>query len=318
MARLGTALTLLLAGCGTSHPVGGDAEVRTGDADTPSGTCPSGVGGPSGAALGASPSGEGPWDATISGVDETGVELGLSDGELIRFQWEGTSLDELSPGQAATLRREERWTVLEAGGVSLWALQAYGFVGGDLIGASLAVEGGPGSMFLTEDCTLRDGTGGGCGEPPRLAQIYALDVEGDRLRAGESRRADGYEVWFGGAAQYPGYGSDMCVVEAAFIASVALKVTGGAGRSCEDIEAEYDGLIGDHRGCDSAADCQTVFGHCGVGLGGCYYSMNADLSAAMGVLADEYAAAGCTRAVCDCPAPPETHFCNMGQCDFGP
>ena len=47
--------------------------------------------------------------------------------------------------------------------------------------------------------------------------------------------------------------------------------------SCQDIESDYEQFfIGDYAQCEYNNDCVAIWGDCGVGLGGCHYSINPD------------------------------------------
>ena len=89
------------------------------------------------------------------------------------------------------------------------------------------------------------------------------------------------------------------------------------GPSCGDIEASYEDLVGGAQGCEADEDCRIVSGQCGVGLGGCYESVNASLvDGELEALGRVYSGQGCTMGVCDCDiAPPAA--CKEGVCDFG-
>ena len=87
-------------------------------------------------------------------------------------------------------------------------------------------------------------------------------------------------------------------------------------RSCDEIEAAYEGAIAANNSCAEDADCAIVGGQCGVGLGGCYESVSVDFSAEhLRALGQEFQASGCTNGVCDC-APPPLAVCDDGVCGF--
>jgi hypothetical protein len=89
---------------------------------------------------------------------------------------------------------------------------------------------------------------------------------------------------------------------------------GDGGRTCATIQAEYDAIVA-RRGCVEMNDCRIVGGHCYVGLGGCWYAVNATvMQADLDALGNEYSALGCTTAVCDCAPSPAGAICNMGIC----
>lgn len=325
-ARLGTLLCALsLLACSESHRSVEDAGVEDARAGEDSGTIEPGTCSAeqrAGATLdlprvgldGAA--GSGPWSATISNVAADGVDLVLADGTAARFRWTGTSLAGLSAGMSATLRRDPWWTVLEAGGVRLHAMSAMAFTGYDLVGAPIAIAGAP-ALTLVEACAFREGEGA-CDQPAAPVTIYALDVGGAaRLGRGEQASGPGYEVSFGGAVQLPGYGSPSCVLEAAFGASIALRVDETSTETCEGIEGEYRRVVDENASCSADSECMVLGGQCGVGLGGCYEAASADVSDELEELGRRYAALGCTSGVCDCAGPPLV-ACDVGRCTFAP
>jgi hypothetical protein len=86
--------------------------------------------------------------------------------------------------------------------------------------------------------------------------------------------------------------------------------------SCARIEAEYTRLT-TQVSCAANTDCHLVFGHCGVGLGGCHYPVKTGVSQAqLESLAAQWTALGCDagRPVCRCAAPPDTVRCDSGSC----
>ena len=88
----------------------------------------------------------------------------------------------------------------------------------------------------------------------------------------------------------------------------------GVQRSCDDIDAAYEEYAS-RNACDSDADCSFVFGHCGVGIGGCFYGMNRSWPAAgLQTLANEWVRAGCDAPVCECPEVPANTTCVNGAC----
>lgn len=86
---------------------------------------------------------------------------------------------------------------------------------------------------------------------------------------------------------------------------------------CEVIEAEYAELV-EPPSCDEPTDCELLYGQCGVGLGGCYeLGDGTTTQAELDALGQDYADAGCTGAVCDCPEAPAVD-CVDGTCAFVP
>ena len=89
-------------------------------------------------------------------------------------------------------------------------------------------------------------------------------------------------------------------------------------RDCAAIQAEYDALV-TSTACEEAAQCQIVDGHCAVGLGGCWYTVNVNvMQGELDALAAEYVALGCTTGVCRCLPPPASAACDQAMCVPGP
>lgn len=332
MARYGTTLPALFVAlaCGPSPPAGGDSgpvedagvpDASVGsDADIAEGTCTPAqraralLDGPNLGAAGLS--GAGPWSGTIAGVDESGVDLALADGTSVRFAWTGTSLAGLSAGMHATLRHDPYWTVLETDAVALHAMRVFRFVGSGIVGVPHVIAGAP-LLTLVEACWFPE-HGTACGEPTTgPVVVYDLDVGGTRLAADESTSGIGYEVHFGGSAQFPGYDTEECIVEAAFAAWIAVRVERPDFESCEEVEAAYERVLEQSAACDDDGDCTVVAGQCSAGLGGCYEAANRDVSDELEELGRAYAGLGCPSAVCDCAEPPTT-VCAAGRCALVP
>jgi hypothetical protein len=88
----------------------------------------------------------------------------------------------------------------------------------------------------------------------------------------------------------------------------------GRSRSCEEIRAVYEEYAS-RDACMDASDCRLTFGHCSVGLGGCYYFMNRQWpEGGLDTLAAEFGAQACPAAVCSCAAAPASIACIDGHC----
>jgi hypothetical protein len=86
--------------------------------------------------------------------------------------------------------------------------------------------------------------------------------------------------------------------------------------SCDDIEGEYQTTVLAAQRCTAPGLCHVLLGHCGVGLGGCYYGANTDLTQEiLDAIAARWVSAGCMEgaAVCGCSAPPSVR-CDSGGC----
>lgn len=303
---------------GTAHDGGaGDDAATSSDGGVVEGTCTGEAGWPSGhlgtrELLGL---GEGPWTATVIAVDTSGVELAI-DGSTRRFTWPGADLASLSPGMEVELSQTPHgsglysWTRLVTPHATLHALHAVGFVTPhDLVEMPITVEGAPPSM-LSPECTLVDDINL-CDPMPVV--LYALDVGDARLREDESVSGPGYAIHYGGAAYFAGDPANTC--EGAFVASLGVRVdrVTEPPETCASIEARYAQVLEEKAACDQPTDCRITSGHCGVGLGGCWYAVSGDVSE-LDALAERYRDLGCTSAVCRCAPPPESASCVAGRC----
>lgn len=335
-ARLGSlSCALALIACGGSHGPGGDLDAGEGldgglphdggaaiDAGTApdggplEGTCTGEERWPAGAHFGAaelSGVGEGPWVATISAVGPAGIDL-MVEGRLERFGWPAGGLDGLSAGMQVELSSALHRSSLVAPTFALHAVHAahVGTPPHEVFATPIEVEGAP-AMSLMADCTFPY-PDAPCGD--ELATAYTLEVDGVPLRAGQSASGPGYAIHFGGAATYPGHhgaGTDSCIVEAAFAASLGVRVDRAEEESCASIEARYAQILEDKASCEQPTDCRITSGHCGAGLGGCWYAVSGDVSE-LDELADRYRDLGCTSVVCRCTLPPESASCVAGRC----
>ena len=89
-------------------------------------------------------------------------------------------------------------------------------------------------------------------------------------------------------------------------------------RTCVAIEAEYLGLIGSVARCNESGVCHLLRGHCGAGLGGCYYATSPELAqTTLDDLSLEWVGNGCSegRPICRCAAPPPVG-CTGGLCEL--
>ncbi len=87
--------------------------------------------------------------------------------------------------------------------------------------------------------------------------------------------------------------------------------------SCSEIEIQYNQLhSGDYTTCVSDSDCNAIWGDCGVGLGGCHYSVNNLYNEeSSDLLVEQWIDNNCESGVCDCFDLPNA-ICNQGTCDL--
>ena len=94
--------------------------------------------------------------------------------------------------------------------------------------------------------------------------------------------------------------------------------------SCRDVERVYEALTGPAgSACRPEIGCHILFGHCGVGLGGCYYAVSRTVRQEhLDALSERYieldGLATCASGVCRCARPPERAVCIDGECQFDP
>ena len=87
--------------------------------------------------------------------------------------------------------------------------------------------------------------------------------------------------------------------------------------TCDEIEDLYSLYHeGEYLDCNFDQDCFIEQGHCSVGLGGCYYSVNSTYeSDLVSSLVEDWINEDCIEGVCDCFNEPYP-ICNNGTCDF--
>lgn len=91
--------------------------------------------------------------------------------------------------------------------------------------------------------------------------------------------------------------------------------------TCDEIYEYYEILHGDdYSYCDTDNNCETVWGDCGVGLGGCYYAININdyPDENINYLVDMWNNNDCMEWVCDCMSMPysqcQNNSCTLTQC----
>ena len=83
---------------------------------------------------------------------------------------------------------------------------------------------------------------------------------------------------------------------------------------CQETEDTYESLVSMTQ-CDGPLDCHILDGHCGQGLGGCFYAVNISVTAdQLNAVAQDWQANDCMGPVCACAAPPTDVDCIDEQC----
>ena len=87
--------------------------------------------------------------------------------------------------------------------------------------------------------------------------------------------------------------------------------------SCADLETSYNDLINNNRECEYDNDCLSIWGDCGVGLGGCHYSINqeSDIQEELNEFVNLWVENDCIDGVCDCLDIPNS-ICSDNLCEL--
>lgn len=111
-----------------------------------------------------------------------------------------------------------------------------------------------------------------------------------------------------------------CVPPPSKVACVAGECKPDTGvTTCSEIRSQYNQQIQNNTSCSLDSDCQVLNGHCGVGLGGCYYAVNTSISQKdLNALRDQWTQQKCSGPVCRCTAPPSGAKCDAGVCKTTP
>ncbi|TNE46952.1 MAG: hypothetical protein EP343_21775 [Deltaproteobacteria bacterium] len=89
----------------------------------------------------------------------------------------------------------------------------------------------------------------------------------------------------------------------------------GKPNSCDSVRNAYNSLVQNNRSCQADSECHILTGHCGVGLGGCYYATNVNLKQSqLDQLRTQWSNQQCSGPVCRCAAPPQGAKCSSGVC----
>jgi len=160
-----------------------------------------------------SPSG----NAKVVQVAADSLELASSSASL-KFKWVGPDLTgHFSQGEPVVVGRKDGWDYV-AGLSSLAVTRSdFGFVAPQQI-PPIPMLAGPHLAYGTE-CTFKESTGG-CGQPPGTVKLLTVDATTGAgvvpAGQGETSKIIDWQIHNDGSAQYPGYGSKSCVVEAGF------------------------------------------------------------------------------------------------------
>jgi hypothetical protein len=95
---------------------------------------------------------------------------------------------------------------------------------------------------------------------------------------------------------------------------------GGGAQTCASIDAAYQALVSaTNETCNDPNECQVLMGHCAIGIGGCWYTLNGSVTQAqLDALALQWQMLGCMGPVCLCLPPPSSAVCDQGSCVPGP
>lgn len=153
---------------------------------------------------------------TVLSVAPTSLET--SGGTLA---WVGPDLTtKFSVGESVVVATQDGWDYVEGQTNVACAYYDFGFVTELDIPDPPPV--GPSLVYATQ-CTFEESPGG-CGRPPGTGQVYAVEATTGGgplvIQVGETKSLVGWEITNVGNGQYPGYGSEDCIVEAAFTGAI--------------------------------------------------------------------------------------------------
>jgi hypothetical protein len=153
---------------------------------------------------------------TVIGVTPTSLET--TAGTLL---WSGPDLTaKFAVGESVMVGLKDGWHYVEGVSNVAATYRDFGFV--TELDIPDPPPAGPSLVYATQ-CTFEESPGG-CGGPPGTGQVYAIEATTGAgpvvIQVGETKSLVGWEITNVGNGQYPGYGSEDCIVEAAFAGSI--------------------------------------------------------------------------------------------------
>ncbi|MCA9593413.1 MAG: hypothetical protein KC776_08880 [Myxococcales bacterium] len=161
----------------------------------------------------------------IQNVSSSALEISFGTvSTLLVFKWVGPDLsDKFTKGEGVGFGEQNGWSYVAGSAWVAAARRDFGFVAQSI--PDLPYYPAPQLSYGTE-CTFKEG-GGGCGQPGGTISLLSVDASTGAgvVSAGQGQTIDllGWQIHNANSAQYPGYGSENCVVEAGF-ASVITAV----------------------------------------------------------------------------------------------
>lgn len=86
---------------------------------------------------------------------------------------------------------------------------------------------------------------------------------------------------------------------------------------CLQLSHQYDGLIEANRQCKTYQECKVFRGHCGIGIGSCYFAAHESFKLeSLEQIVTELHKNDCGTAVCKCAREPKVICDKNNRCDF--
>ncbi len=157
-------------------------------------------------------------NAAVAKVSVNALLLKNNSGVAVQFKWVGPDLTgHFTQGEPVVVGRKDGWDYV--GGLSTLAVARsdFGFVAPQEI-PPIPMAAGPQLTYGTQ-CTFTEASGG-CGQPPGTVKLLTVDATTGAgiVSAGQNKTIQfmAWQIHNDRSAQYPGYSSNNCVVEAGF------------------------------------------------------------------------------------------------------
>lgn len=166
-----------------------------------------------------------PGGAVVTNVTAKGIELSLgADGSPLLFKWVGPDLtSKFKKGESVGFGEQDQWSYVSGDAWTAVAFRDFGFVAPQEIPPM--PNYGPHLSYGVE-CTFMEG-GGACGQPPAAVTLLSVDATTGAgvvsIGQGKTGELVSWQIYNANSAQFPGYSSNDCVLEAGF-ASVITAV----------------------------------------------------------------------------------------------
>jgi hypothetical protein len=164
----------------------------------------------------------GPGTAAVQAIDPDGIDLSLGPGApLLRFRWIGPDLGAaFTKGEIVKIGVSAGWHLVTGEKARAATITEESFVSPELLPE--IPDGGPAIGFSTQ-CSFQEASGA-CGSPPSEVEMLALEAASagaaSSIPHGATASVGAWQIHNAIAVQYPGYGDQDCILEAAYLAVV--------------------------------------------------------------------------------------------------